>query len=95
MKGFKTFTLFIVLFSAFILTGCGGGGGGGGTTPTPTAQTLSGTAAQGAPIANATVELKDSQGVTDNTTTDDNGKYSVTVTMTAPILLKVTTGDKT
>lgn len=38
MKGFKTYLLFIVIFSAlaFILTGCGGGGGDGGPAPTPT-----------------------------------------------------------
>lgn len=46
----KTIKLVLVMLFSIAIASCGGGGGGGTTTT----QTLSGTAAQGAPIASAT-----------------------------------------
>jgi len=87
--------LFLSIF-ATVLTGCGGGGGGGGGGTTPSAQTLSGTAAEGKPIASATVTIKDKNGNTKTVTTGTDGKYQVDVTnMNVPFLLKVTSGSKT
>jgi hypothetical protein len=91
LKHFKWFVLVVLgALSIFMLNACGGGGSGGST---PQTITLSGTAAEGKPIANATVVLRDADGVTDNITTDDNGSYQVTVTMKSPILLKVIGSD--
>src|SRR5438552_447387 len=66
--------------------------GEGPTTPiTPSSgATLSGTAAQGAPIASATVTVKDRNGTSRTGTTGANGKYSVDVSgLTAPFLVRV------
>ena len=53
-------------------------------------RTLSGTAAAGAPIASATITVKDKYGALKTIETGTDGKYSVDVTgMTAPFLLKV------
>ena len=52
---------------------------------------LSGTAAVGAPLTNATITVKDLNGLQATGTTDANGKYVVNVSaLTAPYLLKVT-----
>lgn len=65
--------LVVGVFSLAALTGCGGGGGD--TVPT----TVSGVAATGAPIANATVTLMDSRGNIATSSTDANGNYSLNV----------------
>lgn len=75
------------------LAACGGGGSStaanqpaGGTT------TVTGTAATGKPIANATITLRDGSGNTKTATSDANGKYTLDVSgLTPPYLLKVAT----
>lgn len=70
-----------------------GGGGGGGVTP-PT--TVSGVAATGAPLALATVTLKDQNGVTKTKITDALGAYSIDITgLTPPFLLQVVSANGT
>lgn len=74
-----------------LLSACGGGGGG--SNPPPPNKTLSGTAATGAPVAGATVTLKDRNGVSRTTTTASNGSYSLNVTgLTPPFLVRVEGG---
>ena len=54
---------------------------------------LSGVAATGAPIASATITLKDKNGFIKTGVTGTDGKYSFDITgMTAPFLLKVPSG---
>ncbi len=74
-----------VLFFFLLLQGCSSDDGTSGGSAF-----LSGTAASGAPIANATVTVKDATGAIRTTTTDANGKYKVDVSgTTPPFLLKV------
>lgn len=87
-----------LLLAAFIalLTGCGGGGAGTGTGTSSTAtaaavQTISGIAATGAPLASATVTIKDSAGKTASGTTAADGAFSVVVTGMTPPFMLVTT----
>lgn len=84
----KTIKLLIVFLLSIVIASCGGGGGGGAVT-----QTLSGTAAQGAPIASATITIKGANGVKVTATTDATGKYPAkdVSSLTAPYLLQVTT----
>ena len=83
---FKTMSLAVVAAAA--LVACGGGGGG--VDSPATSASLAGTAAVGAPLRNATVILKDSNGKTLTTSADGNGAYvfaSVTG-MVAPLMLQ-------
>src|SRR5262245_10483366 len=82
----------LVAFLLLRLAACGGGGGGGGSAPPPPPPTtLSGVAATGAPLAGATVVLKDRNGTTRQVTTANDGTFTVDVTtLTAPFLLQVT-----
>ena len=78
--------------TAALLIACGGGGGGGGgnaSTPPPP-PSLSGIAAIGAAMANATVTLKDSNGKTATATTDKDGNFSFSNVggFTPPIMLR-------
>lgn len=83
----KTIKLLIVFLLSIVIASCGGGGGGGGTATT---QTLSGTAAQGAAIASATITIKDKNGSTKTVTTGTDGKYTIDVTgKTLPFLLQI------
>lgn len=68
-----TATAMIVAF----LSACGGGGGSGSNAVTSSVQTISGIAATGAPLANASITIKDAAGATITTTTDSSGNYSV------------------
>jgi hypothetical protein len=94
-----------VLGTAFWLTACGGGGGSPDTSPssadkpnvTPTSTTpkvsgtVSGTAATGAALPNATVTLKDSGGKLLTSTTDAQGHFKLNwKEAQAPGLLRVT-----
>jgi len=90
---------FLLAASISLLAGCGGGGGGtaaattGGTTSAAATQTISGTAATGAPLVGATVTVKDSSASpkTASTTTSATGSFSVPVTgMTPPLMLVAT-----
>ena len=79
---------------ALLVAGCGGGGGGGDTAVAPPAQPdptlqVSGTAATGAALANAPVEVKCAAG-TATATTNAAGTYSVTITNGAlPCMIEV------
>ena len=75
---------------ALFLSACGGGGGGGGT---PAGTSISGTAATGAPVANAAVDVKCRQG-TATGTTDAAGKFDIPLTSAqAPCMLQVASPD--
>lgn len=81
---------FLFLLVALLFTGCGGGGDDPPPTtqPPPATQTLSGTAAAGAPIIGRVI-VKDSAGVTRTTQIDANGSYTVEVSgLTAPFVLR-------
>lgn len=73
---------------ALMLTACGGDGGG--KDDPATAQTLSGTAAAGAPLA-GTVTVQDAAGTTRTTPIGANGQYSIDVSgLTPPFVLRAT-----
>lgn len=90
------YKLSLIVLLSLILSACSGGGGGG-TSPGPTGgnnppaeQGVYGLAAEGAPLANTIVLLKDAQGVTKQTTTDSDGKFSfVAGGISFPALIKV------
>nr|MDP2190314.1 hypothetical protein [Rhodoferax sp.] len=78
----------LVVLVIFALGACGGGGGS--SSSAAGGNTLSGTAATGAPIVAGTVTLKDSVGATATTTTDAKGNYSFDVgAKHFPLMLKV------
>jgi hypothetical protein len=64
------------------LSGCGGGSTTDATTTTttPATPTISGVAASGAPLANASITITCSDGTTKTGTADANGAYSIDVT---------------
>ncbi len=81
-----------------VLTGCGGGGGstggpgfdGGPSIQMPSASpaSLTGVVAYGAPLANASVLVRDRNGKSATATTDARGVYTATVTgFSAPLLI--------
>ncbi|OGA36135.1 MAG: hypothetical protein A3G80_12130 [Betaproteobacteria bacterium RIFCSPLOWO2_12_FULL_62_13b] len=92
----RTASLFLAATLA-VLAGCGSGsavptgpGTGGGSTggTTTIAQTITGTAATGAPLAGAAVTIQDSAGKTTKGTTAADGTFSIAVTgMTPPFML--------
>lgn len=93
MKSLKRWSMVFALLSlaAVVLAACGGGGGGD-SPPPPTAKSISGTAAKGSPIANATITLKDAIGSSITATSDSDGSYTIDTTgLTAPFLLLVST----
>jgi hypothetical protein len=70
---------------SLLLAGCGGG-----SSSPPSPPTVRGTAASGAPIAAATVTLKDRNGTSRTATTSATGTYSIDVSgLTTPFLVKV------
>ena len=82
------------LIQTFLLSGmtalliaCGGGGGSSGSSTT----SLSGVAAVGVALANASVTLKDSTGKTETTTTDESGNFTFknVSSFTPPLMLQV------
>ena len=85
----RRYFLFVVAAcAAALLIGCGGGGGG--DSP-PAVQSLRGTVATGAPVANATITVVDSTGAVVGTgTADADGVYEVTVSVAAvpPLVIK-------
>ena len=64
--------------------------GSGGTTTSTSANYVSGVAANGVPLVNATVTLTDANGVSKTTTTDpNNGSYTLNVTgLQAPFVIR-------
>ena len=99
----KTLKFALLPAATAVLVACGGGGGSAGIFDNTTATALSGTAATGAPIANAKVYVMDSAGKvptgqdeasgTALVTTDANGKYTLTSSMlsglTGPFMVRV------
>lgn len=88
----KIYPLVALSLLSLALAGCGGSSD---PAPAPGPATLSGTAAVGALIANATVTVKDSSSTTADktTTTSATGSYSVDVSgLTAPYILEVKGG---
>ncbi|AJE04219.1 carboxypeptidase-like regulatory domain-containing protein [Geobacter pickeringii] len=86
-----------IVFMWGALAACGGGGNSTTTNqPAGGTTTVTGTAATGKPIANATITLRDGSGNTKTATSDANGKYTLDVSgLTPPYLLKVTTAGGT
>lgn len=85
---------------AVLLASCGGGGGGesGNTASSANSSTLSGVAAYGAPLANASIAVSDGYGHSTTATADANGAYSANVTgFTAPLLIiaRASSGEST
>ena len=67
-----------VLCGLLVLAGCGGGGGDGGEgIDTSAATTVSGAVVYDAPVAGASVTVKDAEGHTWSATTDAQGRYLV------------------
>lgn len=89
MTTFNAFRTLLVLSCLLTLAACGGGGGGGGGRNQPlAAQTLSGTAAAGAPIIGS-VFVKDSIGAVRTTVLAADGSYTINVSgMTPPFLVR-------
>ena len=73
--------------SLFVLTACGGGGG-----TSPDTANLSGTVAVGAPLANATIALKDANGDTREATANSQGEYTIANigALKAPFIIRAT-----
>lgn len=82
-KHFRLRALTLAVSGALILAACGGGEG--------SASALSGTAAEGLAIANATLTARDAVGNTRSTTTDAGGNYSLdTAGLRFPLMLQIT-----
>lgn len=83
--------LALSLVTLAVLSACGGGGGGGNAVmpPAPAApQTLTGTVAVGAALANATLTVFDAAGEQVSATSDAQGHYSVPLAgLTAPLVI--------
>lgn len=77
-----------------LLSACGGGGDTSPVTPPPpppVTTTLSGVVAAGAPIANASITIKDASGTTKSATAQSNGSYSLDVSnLKAPFVIEAT-----
>ena len=93
MKSLRKIIIIFVSILSLGLTACGGGGGSSSSS-TSSGSSMSGTAAVGAPIANAKVTIYDATGaVVGTTTTDENGQYAVVVSGgTAPYIVEVVGG---
>ena len=78
------------------LAGCGGGGGGGGSSSTANL-TISGTAATGAALQDATVVVVDALGISEvcGSKTDSSGSYSCPLykAKSAPFMMQATLGS--
>lgn len=88
MNSYKKLALSVALGA--LLTACNSNNdsSNNSATPTPTAKTISGTAAAGAPIVGQ-VTIKDANGVLKTVNLDINGKYSIDVTgLTAPFVFR-------
>lgn len=80
--------------AAAVLVACGGGGGG---SPVATLNSLSGTAAVGAPLRAAKIEVYDLQGQRiAQTQTDENGKYQIQLPSVeqGPFIIKAIYADE-
>jgi hypothetical protein len=70
---------------------CGGGGDGGGGANSPPSATLSGTAATGKPLAQATISIDCAQGST-SVVTDASGNFRATLNAVMPCMIVATSG---
>lgn len=85
----KTLYKLLILSSLLTLAACGGGGGGNSPPPPAATQTLSGTAAAGAPIIGR-VTIKDSAGTVRSTAVAADGSYTLDVSgLTPPFALRL------
>ncbi|MDG6777114.1 carboxypeptidase-like regulatory domain-containing protein [Thiomicrorhabdus sp. zzn3] len=88
--------LFSVPLLSLALYGCGGGSSSSDQNPPQTSSTystnddiLDGTVAIGAPIAGASISIRDANGTEVSSTADANGDYSASVSgMTAPFFVR-------
>ncbi len=82
---FRFFQFSLLSGMTALLIACGGGSSGRSTT------SLSGVAAVGIALANASVTLKDSTGKTETTTTDESGNFTFNnvSSFTPPLMLQV------
>ncbi|RQS69491.1 carboxypeptidase regulatory-like domain-containing protein [Burkholderia sp. Bp8963] len=100
MKTIKKVTLRALQVGTFALAAgtlaaCGGGSdSSGGSTPTPAASTISGTAAVGAPMANAAITIVCASG-SGTGTADANGAFSISFVLSGPCAITGTTGTTT
>ncbi len=81
--------------AAVLMSACGGDDGpavpaGGNSAPAAATVQLSGVAATGAAIGNASVGVVNANGVTGSATTGANGSFSVDIAEGAPYVLRVT-----
>ena len=92
MNSLRQVSIATLCILSLALTACGGGGGG--SSSTSSGSSISGTAAVGAPIANAKVTIYDANGaVVGTTTTNENGEYVAVVNSgTAPYVVEVVGG---
>lgn len=83
---FRMKAVSLSLIASAALMACGGGGG----SPAATTASISGVAAVGAPLPNATVKLKGANGVVITTTASATGAYTFAdvSTLTAPMMLE-------
>ena len=93
----KTVTAVQLATAALVLAACGGGGAGDSAAPAPApaSLTIGGTAATGAALASAVVQIK-CVGANGNATTGTDGVYSVTIVgASLPCVLSATNGTTT
>lgn len=74
-----------------LLAACGGGGGGGGSTNSAPSVALSGTAATGKALAQATISIDCAQGST-SVVADASGNYRATLNAVMPCMIVATSG---
>lgn len=87
--------LLLTGLTAAVLSACGGGDGAPSATPTVTTTSISGTAAVGAALENATVQAKCASGSGSATTAAD-GTFTINIANAVrPCVLSVTTPDNT
>jgi hypothetical protein len=97
LQGFWARGLVAAAALALALAGCGGGGGGSSSEPpAPQSLSISGVAAEGAPMEGAAVRIFDATGAEVATATaGSDGSYTLTVPATAkaPFVVSATKGD--
>lgn len=76
---FMKFTKVLASSAAILVVASCGGGGGGSGNEAPASSTISGLAAVGVPVAGATVLLRCANNITGKTTTDDQGRWTVSL----------------
>ena len=90
LRVLKFFFFGLMTLAVLGLSACGGGGGSSSGSSGSSAGTISGVAATGKAIADATVTLIDSKGKTATGTTNGNGVFTINTSgLTPPFLLAV------